>query len=849
MSDFIKLSQYGSGSFRERLHQRLRRRKVFALFGQGFQQIGINSWPKLFLAIFVFFFFLFSFSLAVLSVGLPNPASLAAARPVESTKIYDRNGVPLYDIFSEKKKTAISFAEMPESLKEATVAVEDAEFYQHAGINLRGVVRGLLIAPFTRGQLQGGSSITQQFVKNAFLTPRRTLARKLRELILAIEVEQVYTKDRILEMYLNEIPYGGSAYGVSVAAEMYFGKKPQDLTLAQSALLAAIPQAPTFYSPYGQNVDALMARKDFVLKRMLELSYITEQEYEEAKAEKIEIQPRREAIKAPHFVFYVRELLAEKYGERFLEQGGLKIYTTLDYENYQKVAEEVIASRAEFNAKNYLANNAALVSLNPETGEILAMVGSRDYFNQEIDGQVNVAIRPNQPGSAIKPIIYAEAFRQGMGPATLLLDVKTDFGQGYSPNNYDGEQRGPVSLRQALANSINIPAVKTLALVGVKNATALANEMGIASLNDPDRYGLSLVLGGGDVTLLELTSAYGVFATTGVYHAPVAVLKVEDKRGKILEEFKPTSGKKVLDPQVAYLINDILSDDAARALVFGMGGPLTIPGQTVAAKTGTTDGFKDAWTVGYTPKVVSGVWVGNNDNRSMNRAGGSIGAAPIWNGFMRRILANEENLPFPEPEGIVRVTVDSLSGKLPTDASPSTKTEIFTSWGVPKEKDDLHVRRRVVALAPDKLAPEGFPQELTEERIFTVLHSERPDYAPWENPVIAWAKANGYNNVPTEYYSGPADLSLLPELAISSPGDGAKVEGEFKAVAVVRDPASVKEISFFYDSILQGQVSTAPYEYMIKPPTLDNKKHELLVRLTKLDGSQVEKKITITAKK
>ena len=810
------------------------------------RQMGIDSWPKAILAFLVLLFALFSFSLAVLSIGLPSPFGLTIAHPTESTKILDREGVPLYDIFSEEKRTTIPFYAMPEPIKQATIAVEDAEFYRHSGFDLKGFLRGVILKPLTGQGFQGGSTTTQQFAKNAFLSPRRTIARKMRELILAIELEQVYSKDKILEMYLNEIPYGNNAYGIEVAAETYFNKKASELTVAQSAALAAIPRAPTYYSPYGQHAEELLGRKNYVLKRMFELGYINEKTYQEAKAEKIEFQPRREAMKAPHFVIYVKELLAQKYGERFLEQGGLKIYTTLDYEK-QKVAEEAIAARADYNAKNYKASNSALVSVDPKTGQVLAMVGSKDYFDLEIDGNVNVTLRPRQPGSAIKPVIYATAFKQGFSPATMLLDVKTDFGQGYSPNNYDGQQRGPVSIRQALGNSINIPAVKALALVGVRNAVSTANDLGIASLNNPDRYGLSLVLGGGEVTLLELTSAYGVFATGGIYHEPVVVLKVEDKRGKVLEEWRETSGRKVLDPQVAYLINDILSDDSARALVFGRGSALTLPGRTVAAKTGTTDGYRDGWTIGYTPSLVAGVWVGNNNNSQMNQAGGSIGAAPIWNRYMRAALANKGDESFPEPPGITRVTVDSLSGKLPTDATPETKTEVFSSWGVPKEKDNLHVKVKVVSLAPDKLPPANFPPELTEEKIFTVLHSERPDYGPWENPVIAWAKANGFNNVPTETYGGP--LEALPELLISLPNDGAQVEGEFTAVAAVKDPAAVKEISFFYDGVLQGQVSASPFQAAIKPPSQDGKNHELLVRLTKLDGSQVERKITVTAKK
>jgi len=425
----------------------------------------------------------------------------------------------------------------------------------------------------------------------------------------------------------------------------------------------------------------------------------------------------------------------------------------------------------------------------------------------------------------------------------MLLDVKTDFGQGYSPGDYDGMERGPVSIRQALGNSINIPAVKTLALVGVNKAVETANDLGIMSLNDPDRYGLSLVLGGGEVTLLELTSAYGVFATGGIYHEPVAVLRVEDKRGKILQEWKESSGKKVLDSQVAYLINNILSDDEARAMVFGLGSSLTLPGRVVAAKTGTTDGYRDGWTVGYTPSLVAGAWVGNNDNSSMNRAGGSMGAAPIWNRYMKVALKGVENEAFEEPPGITRVTVDRLSGKLPTDATPDTKTEVFSSFGVPKEKDDVHVKVRVVSLAPDKLPPANFPSELTEERIFTVLHSERPDYSNWENPVIAWAKANGYNNVPTETYGGSVEIGGSDRVKITSPQNGAVIKGSFE-VRVEPQEGELEKVELYLDGKLKGTLVSSPYLFSLIPE-LDGEIHHLLAK-GYAGGSSYQYKIYLT---
>ena len=698
------------------------------------------------------------------------------------------------------------------------------------------------LRPLIGQRAQGGSTITQQFVKNAILGDQRSLARKAKELILAFQIEQIYSKDKVLELYLNEIPYGNSAYGIEAAAQTYFNKHARDLTLPEAAALAALPQAPSRYSPWGSRSDLWLARKDAVLTNMYRQGYIAKDEMEQAQAAEIKVQPRKEAVRAPHFVQYVRELLAEQYGEKVLEEGGLQITTSLDYEK-QKAAEEALAARAEFNLKNYNASNAALVSIDPKTGEILAMVGSQDYFNDEIDGNVNVVLAERQPGSSIKPIVYASAFKKGYGPATMLVDVQTDFGNGYTPRNYDGSFRGPMSVRTALANSINVPAVKTLAFAGVKETTDLAQDMGLSTLDDPERYGLSLTLGGGEVTLLELTSAYGVFAMGGMRIPPVAVLKVEDKRGRVIDEYNPPKARRVLDAQVAYLINNVLSDDGARATVFGVGGPLTLPGRTVAAKTGTTNEFKDGWTIGYTPDIVTGVWAGNNDNDPMTAASGLV-AAPMWNSYMRKAVAGLPNRGFDRPEGVRDVTVDSLTGLLPSDDTPTTKTEIFTSWGVPTKKDTAHKKIRVVTVAPDKLPPPGFPIEQTEEKVFTEIHSERPDNSAWEGPVIAWAKANGYNTIPTEIYDGP---SGQPQVTISEPANGATITGTFKVTAEVVEGVAVNKVEFVYDNALKGSKTTAPYSLNINPGALDGKEHLVRVRVIRQDNTVIETSIKVIA--
>lgn len=822
---------------RARRTVRRTKRQAFSFLGR----LGITSMPKLFLAGFVTVLFLGSLFLAFASIGLPNPARLVIYNAKDSTKVYDRNGVVLYDIFNEQRRTTIAFEEMPEVLKQATIAIEDKDFYHHKGFDLRGFIRGAVVKPLIGQRAQGGSTITQQFVKNALIGDSRTVLRKAKELILAFQMEQIYSKNKLLELYLNEIPYGNSAYGVEAASITYFNKHAKDLSLPEAAALAALPQAPSRYSPWGSRSDLWLARKDAVLSAMYKQGYITKEEMEDAKKAEIKVQPRKDSVKAPHFVLYVRELLAEKYGEKVLEEGGLKITTSIDWEK-QKAAEEALASRAEFNKKNYNASNAALVSIDPNTGEILAMVGSVDYFSQEIDGNVNVAITEQQPGSSIKPIVYAAAFRKGYSPATMLVDVPTDFGN-YTPRNYDGTFRGPMSIRQALANSVNIPAVKALAYAGVKETTDLAQQMGLSTLTDPERYGLSLTLGGGDVTLLDLTSAYGVFATGGMTVPPVAVLKVEDKRGRTLEEYEPVKPKRVLDAETAYLISDVLSDDSARALVFGTGGPLTIPGKTVAAKTGTTNEYMDGWTLGYTPDIVTGVWAGNNRNEPMTAASGLV-AAPMWNAYMKRALADLPNKGFARPDSIRSVEVDALTGLLPNDDTPVKKTEVFASSSVPTKKETAHKKVRVVKSAPDKLAPKNFPDDQVEERVFTEIHSERPDNPAWENPVIEWAKANGMNNVPTETYDGQPGPS---DIKITAPSNGGKVAGPFQLTAEVAGGVVVDKVEFIYDGVVKGNKTSGPFTFLIDPGTLDGKKHKAGVRLIKKNGQVVTTEIEVVA--
>ncbi|MFA5926109.1 MAG: PBP1A family penicillin-binding protein [Parcubacteria group bacterium] len=587
---------------------------------------------------------------------LPSPTKLNKRQVAESTKIYDRTGQHiLYEIHGEEKRTSIPLDQMSEIVRAATISAEDQDFYQHHGVQLKAIARAAIYDLAGQKRSQGGSTITQQLIKNTVLTNEKTFTRKVKEVILAIELEQKFSKDEILEMYLNEIPYGSNAYGIQAAAQTFFGKDAKDLKLAESALLASLPQATTYYSPYGMHQDDLKARQEYVLDQMAKLGYISADQAKNAKEFDVlaEIRPFQEKIDAPHFVMYVKEQLVAKYGEQQVEEGGMKVYTTLDWEK-QQAAEEAVRSGVDQNGKKYRFTNAALVAIDPKTGQILAMVGSKDYFDKSIDGNVNVAIRDRQPGSSFKPYVYATAFKKGYTPQTVLFDVETNFGtkdNPYTPQNYSNNYRGPVKMEEALAMSLNIPAVKTLYLAGVDNSINTAQSMGITTLNNRSRYGLSLVLGGGEVKLVDHVAAFGTFATAGTRHDKTAILKIEDSAGKTLEQYQSSAGERVLDSNVCSEIDAILSTNHLRSPVFGSNSPLRFDSRPVAAKTGTTNEWRDGWTLGFTPGLVAGVWAGNNDNSPMAPgADGVYTAAPIWREFMDKALANTaiENFPVPQ---------------------------------------------------------------------------------------------------------------------------------------------------------------------------------------------------------
>ncbi len=608
--------------------------------GESRKFLKIISWTIIVLLIVFIGLMAYAFS------ATPSVANLASKTSIpQTTIIYDRTGQHiLYEIHGEENRKIINFNQIPQVVKNATLATEDSDFYKHGGIDFESMIRALMVDVENRQILQGGSTITQQLARNIFLNRDKSFQRKITEIVLALKLERNYSKDQILGMYLNQIPYGSNAYGIETAAETFFGKPAKDLTLDEAALLAALPQAPTYYSPYGSNLSALKARQYMILNRMATLGLASAQDAENAeKTDTLKkIVPLQQKIDAPHFVFYVKDWLEKKYGKQMVEEGGLKVYTTLDYDK-QKLAEQTLVNSQKLLA-GYGASNAALVAIDPKTGQILAMVGSVDYYNRQIDGQVNVATSPRQPGSSFKPFVYAKAFEDGYQPESLLLDERTDFGPGggggrdYIPKDYDGTYRGVVTMRQALGSSLNIPAVQTLSMVGVRNAIDMAHRLGITTLNDSSRYGLALVLGGGEVTLLDETAGYSVFANDGQRNPATPILKITEAEGKILENSQPQNIS-VLDSQVARKIDSILSDNSARTPIFGPHSSLYMPGKVVAAKTGTTQYFGDAWTVGYTPSIAVGVWAGNNDNHPMHYgADGVFVAAPIWNKFMSQVI-------------------------------------------------------------------------------------------------------------------------------------------------------------------------------------------------------------------
>ncbi len=775
-------------------------------------------------------------------IKLPDFAGFSDRKIIESTKIYDRTGeILLFDVHEDIKRTMVPFEAISSNVKNATVAVEDANFYDHYGIQPKSILRAFIANITGGGFKQGGSTITQQVVKKTLLTDEKKITRKIKEIILSFRLEASFSKDEILSLYLNEVPYGGNVYGIGEASKLFFGKDAHDLSIAESAYLAALPNAPTRLSPYGNNRDKLEARKEFVLKRMLELKFITDLEHKSARSEKVTFLPRESrGIKAPHFVIWVKEYLVEKYGERAVEENGYRVITTLDYE-LQKKAEETIDKFGPSTEKNFGAKNIGLVAIDPKNGHVLAMVGSRDYFDVKNDGNFNVTLAPNrQPGSTFKPFVYATAFSKGYVPETALFDLRTNFSTNcdaygtplfanikpkdcYMPENYDSKYRGPVSMREALAQSLNVPSVKTLYLAGLNDSVNTARRMGITSLTDPSRYGLTLVLGGGEVSLIELTGAYGVFANDGVRNTTTQILRIEDKKGRVISEIS-VSPEEVLESEVARKINSILSDNKARTPAFGANSPLYFQNRDVAVKTGTTNNYVDVWTVGYTPNIAVGMWAGNNNNSPMKKNVAGLIISPIWRAFMDEALKITPSERFVAPEladltilpapiaglwqGGEKYIIDIASGKLATENTPREMKKLVV---VPSVHTILHWINKNDPFGPPPVNPYNDPQ-----------------YSLWEIPVRAWLSSQniseGYRGgIPTEYDTS-RNLEALPILAVSGV-DFTQIQNKTERITLFvastgRFP--LRKVEFFINDRFIEHNTQAPFSFSFTPEEIES---------------------------
>ena len=687
------------------------------------------------------------------TLKIPDLSSLQNRRVTQSLKIYDRTGkTVLYDINKDVDRTDVPLTAVSPYIQQATISMEDPNFYKNAGVEPMAIIRAFVMDVFTFNKAQGGSTLTQQVVKQTILSGDRTITRKLKEVVLALKLTRELPKDKILEIYLNQAPYGGSVYGTEEACQRFFGKHASDVTLAQAAYLGAILPAPSYYSPYGNNKAVLDALQKVTLDKMFEHGYITAEQRDAAKAEVVAfLPPRPTAIQAPHFVFYVEQYLEQKYGQTALDEGGWSVVTTLDAD-LQAHAEQIVQKDSPDIQKNYNASNAGIIALDPNSGQILAMVGSRNYFDTTIDGNFNITLAHRQPGSTFKPIAYAEAFLKGYTPDTVLFDIPTQFSTNcqpdnftmggangcYSPGDFDDKWRGPMSLRDALAQSINVPAVETLYLAGINDTLSLAKSMGIQALGPATQYGLTLVLGGGEVSLLEMTSAYGTFATGGTHYPTVAILKITDKDGNTIEDNSQQTGAAVLPPTVTQQINDVLSDNVARTPEFGANSALYFPGRDVAVKTGTTNDYKDVWVIGYTPNIVIGSWAGNNDNTPMTKNIAGFILAPMWHEVMQYALTKTPGASFTKTDTstdgvkpVLRGTwqggdatiVDSRTGAAATLTTPSQNL-------LEQVPCDIHN----ILYWIDRSNPTGAAPKDT--------HNPDPQYIYWETALQTWLTKN-----------------------------------------------------------------------------------------------------------
>ena len=813
-----------------------------------------------------FLYRLFLVSLNVLGVGfvltiilfawyskdLPSPTKVVR-REGFASRIYDRNGELLYDLYHDQKRQPVTNDLIPDTLKKATVAVEDKTFYTHSGFDPLAPFR-IIKNIFYFHKLTGGSTLTQQLVKNVLLTSDVTVTRKIKEFILAVQIEAKYQKSDILLMYLNEAPYGGTAWGVGTAAEQYFGKSVKDLDLAESAILAGLPQRPNVYSPFSSNPTAYIARTEHVLTRMVEDSYIDEETKKVTMDEvkNYKFYENTSKLRAPHFVFWIKEILSERYGQDVAEGGGLKVTTTLDI-NLNNQVQQIVSDQIDKSEKLLISNGAALV-MDPRDGQVLAMVGSRGYNSDKTSGQFNVVTQGlRQPGSAIKPVTYLMALRKGYTAASMIMDVPVSFpvaGQkDYSPQNYTGTFNGPMSFRNALGNSINTIAVKLLASVGVNNMLQQAYDMGISTLEptaeNMKKFGFAVTLGGADVKMIDLASAYSAFANGGSRIDPVGILKVEDKDGRVLEEFQSVTGKKVMSPQEAFIISNILSDNNARSLTFGVVNSLAISNYQVAVKTGTTNDKKDNWTIGWTPNLLVSVWVGNNDSTPMGKiSSGVSGAAPIWRQIMLYTLPKREKQDFPIPEKIVNISVDKLSGYGVHDGFES-KTEYFIDGTQTNTSDPIHLKLKVCRDKFGLATPEDVTNGNFESKEYFNFKEADPVSTDgrnrWQEGIDGWI--NGQSNkdmyvVPQSYCRNDGTVGV----SFDQPGDRSTQGNEVNVKISTSSIKKIVEVKLWVDGSEVKKWDERPFEGNFN---LSNGTHSLKVRAVDKDGASSEKEIHI----
>lgn len=784
------------------------------------------------------------------SSQLPKPGEIVR-RSGFSTKIFARNGELLYDLYDQERRTPIKIDQAPEHLKQATIAIEDKDFYNHEGFDMLTILR-IPYNAIVKQRVVGGSTLTQQLVKNVFLTNERSVTRKFKELVLSLQIERTFSKDQILEMYLNEAPYGGTAWGVGTAAEMYFDKPIQELTVTEAAILAGLPQRPSAYSPFTgktdeEGVPLWKVRTLGVLRRMKEDGYISDLGYEEAikELDQIVFNTSGVNIVAPHFVFYVRDLLAEQYGEDVVETAGFKVTTSLDLD-LQKEAETVVAEEIE-KVESLNITNGAVVVMQPQTGEIMVMVGSKDFNSEEIDGQFNVAVDGlRQPGSSIKPVTYLALLQRGYTPSSMLMDVSTVFqatanDKPYQPKNYDGIFRGPVNVRNSLGSSLNVPAVKALALVGIDNFLDQAYKMGFVTLEptreNMQRFGLAVTLGGAEVHLLDTATAYSSFANGGYKVEPVAILKIEDRDGRVIYEHKPVQGNRVMTDGEAFLINNILSDNSARAMAFGTNSLLNV-NQHVAVKTGTTNDQRDNWAVGWSQDVLVGAWVGNNDNSAMKQvASGVSGATPIWRRIILAALDRDEYgaPPFEMPDSVEQVQVDAISGYPAHDDFPA-RTDFAIKGTLPALPDPIHTKLKLCR-GEDKLANDArVAAGDYEEKEFVVIRVQDPVNQEgknlWQDAINEWIGQNEDRRFhPPNEYCGEDDEIYLK---MKRPENEKKYEYEDIEVEIEADSSDgIKKIEVWVDDKLMETINSNRYKGKIKMPA---GQHEVYAKVETRDG-------------